>query len=219
MKKILVGLIVLMMTLCFCGCGEKSPSDVVEDALEAMKAEDVVVFNSLCEKEYSYIYVVPYGYSNSYFDFNEDTLVMLNQKFLDFDYVINNEHVTDDNATVSVTFTTYDFGTSLGVFFAVIDLALEDMKSDITEEERDQELEVIVQMFLDDLTEKNFEQTLTFSLAKGEDGWVIDDFLENEYYMNAITGGVYDVQQENITSYYNEMQDEMDDLIDDLELE
>lgn len=118
-------------------------------------------------------------------------------KMLDFDYEISNEQINDDKATVDVKFTTYRIGDAFTAFFSdYISQAFMLAFSDVSEEELDSLATTILSGKLADLTDKTYEKTVTLSLTKVEDKWVVDKIQDGDDIIDAITGGL-------VTSFSN----------------
>ena len=118
-------------------------------------------------------------------------------KMLDFDYEISNEQINDDKATVDVKFTTYRIGDAFTAFFSdYISQAFMLAFSDVSEEELDSLATTILSGKLADLTEKTYEKTVTISLTKVDDKWMVDKIQDGDDIIDAITGGL-------VTSFSN----------------
>lgn len=191
MKKTLVGMMILMMVFCLCGCGEKSPGDVVKDAFEAMKAQDAETVNLLYDGEdVDFNEMFHEDSVDSALDEENRTLLM--EKFLDFTYTIDDEQIDGEKATVTVTVTTYDFDTAFRNYMSeALTTAFSYALSDASDDEINQAMNDSLSTILNGLTEMDKVQTATLSLTKGDDGWIIDDFTDNSEFLDAITGGAY----------------------------
>lgn len=191
MRKTLTGIMILMMAFCLCGCGEKSPSDVVKDAFEAMKTQDAETVNLLYGGD-DVDFNQMFGENSVDSSLDEENQALLMEKFLDFGYTIDDEQINGDKATVTVTITTYDFDTAFQDYMReALTTAFSYAFSDASDDEINQAINASLSTILNGLTEKDKVQTATLSLTKSDDGWIIDDFTDNTEFIDAITGGAY----------------------------
>lgn len=112
-------------------------------------------------------------------------------KILDFDYELSNEQIKEDKATVDVKVTTYRIGDACTAFFSdYISQAFMLAFSDVSEEELESLATTILSGKLADLTEKNYEKTVTLALSKTDGKWMVDAIQPGDDTVDAITGGL-----------------------------
>lgn len=203
MKKLLIGLFCILFVFSLSGCGEKSPSDVVKEALDAAKEKDTKTVNSIyLGKDLDFGALV--NESSTGTELSQESQALLAEKLLDFDYTIDKEEIKGDKATVTVSITTYDFASATRTFFSdALSQAFSLAFSGASEEEMTQATEESLNNALSELTEKTKIQTATLFLTKGDEGWAVDDFTKNTKFIDAITGGAYSV--------FTEMEDNFSD--------
>jgi hypothetical protein len=191
-KKIVAMLTLLIMTFSLYACGGPSPTETVTTFLNGIKAQDNEAIHSV--------------YSDDEFNFageldldDEDTGAELSKVFTEqllplitsFEYTLSNEVIDGDHATVDVTIKTYNFGNAFSSFFTnYLTQAFAMAFSDATEEDMDKLGANLLSTELNNLTEMNTEKTATVHLSAIDDGWVIDEFEEEDPFYDALTGGM-----------------------------
>lgn len=188
MKKIIAVLVVFILSFGLVSCGEPSPTDQVDAFLQAIKTQDAESLKTL--------------YAGGDFSILEDTESddekfdklfeeKLMPKLLDFDYTLSNEKIKDDKATVDVAFTTYNMGNAITSFMTNYFTQAFTMALSGSSNEQLESLAVtLLTTEINKLDSKDYKQTVTISLSKKDDTWIIDGFEENGDFYNAITGGI-----------------------------
>ena len=174
----------------FTGCGEPSPKESVSTFLDALKSGDSETMNSVyADKDISILDVIFDSDNEGGYLASDSFEQRLTDSVLGFDYVIEDEAVNGDKATVKVTIKTYPMGEALTN-------AYNDMMSRIwelaflEESELDAKLAGILNARWDEMTEKSYESEVEISLLKADGKWVVDSLDGNDDFINAITGNL-----------------------------
>lgn len=180
----------ISMGIFFTGCGEPSPKESVSTFLDALKSGDSETMNSVyADKDISILDVIFDSDNEGGYLASDSFEQRLTDSVLGFDYVIEDEAVNGDKATVKVTIKTYPMGEALTN-------AYNDMMSRIwelaflEESELDAKLAGILNARWDEMTEKSYESEVEISLLKADGKWVVDSLDGNDDFINAITGNL-----------------------------
>ena len=180
----------ISMGIFFTGCGEPSPKESVSTFLDALKSGDSETVNSVyADKDISILDVIFDSDNEGGYLASDSFEQRLTDSVLGFDYVIEDEAVNGDKATVKVTIKTYPMGEALTN-------AYNDMMSRIwelaflEESELDAKLAGILNARWDEMTEKSYESEVEISLSKADGKWVVDSLDGNDDFINAITGNL-----------------------------
>ena len=201
MKKFLAITFVIVLSIFTASCGsEPSPSDVVNDYLKAVKAQDAETMSKIYEGDVSDVSIT----SDEGIDtdsFPEELEKKLNDMFLSYEYSVANEQINGNTATVDVTIKTYAFGSVFREAFSeafskILDMAF----SGASDDEMDKVTNDIIAEKLEGAV-FNYEETATVSLTKGNDGWIIDEFEEDGDFVNCITGGMIEFAKDMSDSF------------------
>lgn len=162
---------------------EPTPSNAVSGMLDAIKAKDTAGVAKYYAGEIS-----EDADLNAELEKNEQFAALpddqkalvksMVDKVLDFDYAVGNEKIDGDKATVDVTFTTYDFGSSVETLMGTImTMAMSAQAGGDTSEEAGEAAAIeAFQKTLDGLTTKDVSSTVTVNVSKDADGnWKVDD--------------------------------------------
>lgn len=213
MKRLLAITVSLVMVLSLTACGGPSPTDVADTFLTAIKEQNA---ESIAE-----------CYVNDEFDLFEeasnaadgevsdedkeeeadDALTKvydenLVPKMLEFEYELSNEKIDEDKATVDVAVTTYQLGSAFTSFFGeYLSQAFALAFSDTSDEQMSALAANILTSKLDGLTEKTYQKTVTLSLIKKDDKWVVDKVDGNKDVLNALSGGIVDAVSNMSTAF------------------
>ena len=192
-KKILSIAVVLTLVFSLCACGGPTPTSTVETFLDAVKAQDVETIKTVyADEDFSFIGEMDLESEDNT---QPETDKVLNEKMLpkllEFDYVVSNEQINEDKATVDVTVTTYNFGAAMTTFFSsYMTQAFALIFDDNAESKLDKIGANLLTAEMDKLTEKNCEKTATITLTATEEGWVIDEIDDEGEVLDALTGGM-----------------------------
>lgn len=199
MRKI-VSVLVTALVACLClatlsACtSEPSPSDVTKNALDAMKAQDADTLTQYYSGDTNGIQEQLNALASET-DGSEDpdaqtaALNSLMQKIYDFDYTIGEETIEGDTATVNVSVTTYDLGTTFKTAMGnYISTALGMAFAGASQEEMETALYEGLQSELDSLTEKDYTTDVNLTLTKTDNGWMLDALPDEA--ADAFTGGL-----------------------------
>lgn len=193
MKKILSGIMILVMTITLSSCGGLSPEETVDSFLKALKngGETTELY-----EDKTFIFGKE-GFIAEHKDyekeFSEDEKAIVNQfdeKLKDFDYEIKGEEIDGDKAVVEVTIKTFSFGTGFQkmmekfieeAFALALDGASEEKVTEVTEKLSAEYLETV---------EKDYEKTVKIPLEKKDHKWIITTFNEKSEFADALSGGL-----------------------------
>ncbi|MHC1721581.1 MAG: hypothetical protein AB9836_00100 [Aminipila sp.] len=202
MKKKLSLLIVLVLCFTLFSCVKQpTPTDVANSYLSALKTEDAEQMSKLYAGEVSDMSfeTASDDMSDSY---SEEFLETLVSKFKSFEYKTSNEVIDGDKATVDVTIKTYKIGDA---FKTAISSYIQEGLALAFSGASDEEMNTLMEdQFNKAINEATFdyESTVQLSLTKTEDGWIIDEFDENNpEVFNALTGGLIDAITEYAESF------------------
>lgn len=211
----IIALACMFAVACFmiAGCSAApGPKDTVESALKAITAHDYESFagyyagntDELKDK------ATDLGKSNGVStndteltaEQQERVMVVLN-KLLEFEYTVGEEHVDGDTATVDVTFTNYDIGSAAKTFMqgALTEAFSQALSGNTDKGAATESMLSNLEKAAGNLGEKNVTKEAQVKLAKGDDGtWKLVDFSSDEEYtkqlMNAVFGGVVDTMED-----------------------
>ncbi|MBN7772460.1 hypothetical protein [Clostridium aminobutyricum] len=191
MKKIFSILLVMVLCIAAVGCkSTPSPTEVANSYFKALKADDIETMSGLYAGTTD---IASLGMNTVETDvLSDDFLNLIKSKFLEFEYTVSNEKIDGDTATVDVTIKTYDFHTAFKDAIAdYFTQAFSMIFSDVSEEEMNSMMEETMTEKLNAAT-FDYESTATISLSQTKDGWIMDDYEDNEEFMNAISGGMVD---------------------------
>ena len=195
MKKLFI---IVCATLCLtlCGCSkEVTPTSVTKDFVEGMRNEIktnyLEYFGGVTETEDS---------------FSKEFEEKLANSIAGFDYSINNETIDGDNATVNVTFKTYDYGLFIKTFLGeYIQKAFTLALGGGTEEDVEKIANELAEEKFEEMTKegKKSELSMDFKLNKVDGSWVLDEEANKDSLANAITGGLYSAVESIQDQYSN----------------
>ena len=195
MKKLFI---IVCATLCLtlCGCSkEVTPTSVTKDFVEGMRNEIktnyLEYFGDVTETEDS---------------FSKEFEEKLANSIAGFDYSINNETIDGDNATVNVTFKTYDYGLFIKTFLGeYIQKAFTLALGGGTEEDVEKIANELAEEKFEEMTKegKKSELSMDFKLNKVDGSWVLDEEANKDSLANAITGGLYSAVESIQDQYSN----------------
>ncbi len=202
-KHVIAILAIFSVIFFFSGCGSTpSPTETTDTFLQALKTQDVETLASVyAEAELDLLDAAAESVESEEAEDAEEaaedtglTKVYEEQmlpKMLDFDYELSNEQINGDKATVDAKITTYRIGDACTAFFSeYISQAFMLAFSDVSEEELDSLATTLLSGKLADLTEKNYEKTVTIALTKVDGKWVVDTIQPGNDAIDAITGGL-----------------------------
>ena len=183
MKKVLLGIFVILLTACSFGMNN-TPKAKVKELLDRYKNQDSSVITNLED-------VIDGEYSGEYKD--RYKTLMLNQ-YKNLEYKITDEIIDGDTAIVTVDVTVYDFGSAIDAANTYLDEHEKEFyKKNITSNEltegenseNEAKTTIDYDKFLDYklnlLEEVNDRKTysIDFTLTKENDEWILDN-LTNE---------------------------------------
>lgn len=187
-KKIIATIMSLILVIGLCSCGGPTPTETVDSFLTAVKSSDAETIKTVYSDD-SFEFLDEISGSESDDEFDKELTEKLVPKIIDFDYELSNEKIDGDKATVDVTFTTYNIGTALTSFMTeYFSQALALAFSDTSDEQMEKIAETLFKSKLDSM-EKNYTDTVTVSLTKKDNAWVIDEFADQGDFYDAFLGG------------------------------
>lgn len=166
MKKILLGLSILILSACTLG-KSITPKERVKDFLDKYKNQDSEVMNDLEE-------TVSSEYSG---EFKERYKTLMINQYKDLDYKITDEIIDGNNAIVSVDITVYDYSNALtNASDYLKDHEKEFYKDDNKTIDNDKFLDYKLGL-LEKVTDKK-TYSIDFSLTKDENDWKLDSLSD-----------------------------------------
>lgn len=195
MKRIISAICVIALVLSLCACGTPSPSEVTGRFLDAFKAQDVEGLKAVYEDSDSIEDLTDIMDET---DITDDTMPKtaayfqesVLPKVFEFDYVIKEEKIDGDKATVSVDITTYAFGDA---FTAAMTDMLSTLFALAFSNPSDDQVDVAMRDAYKehfDGAEKDCSMTMEISLSKTDDGWVVDSIEDQEEIIDPLLGGM-----------------------------
>lgn len=201
MKKVIAIILSVALVFGLCSCGSPAPSEIANDFMKAIKEKDnetlktVYAGGSLDITE-----SVKEGEGGDEFDklFGD----ALYEKLFAFEYEVSNEKIDGDKATVDVAIKTYGLGSAFTNFVSeymaqAFTMALSGSSEEAIEKKA---LEILSAKIEE--TKMDYEKTVSLSLSKKEDQWVVDEVAEDSDFYNAITGGMLEATK-NIENSFN----------------
>ena len=202
-KRIAVITLVLALLACMCSCKKiPTPTETASTFLTAVKAQDKETLATVySEDSVDLLDAASDKASSDDAENQEDAEAsegltkvyeeQMKPKILDFDYEISNEQIDGDKATVDVKITTYKLGDAFTAFIGdYMSEALVLAFSNASEEELDSMASTILSGKLADLSEKEYEKTVSMSLTMKDDKWIVDKISDNDDLVDALTGGL-----------------------------
>lgn len=189
MKKIFAIVLAVMLSIFTAACGQATPTEVVTDYLEAIKAQDMDAVDLLYAGDADDVSMD----SSEEIDtdsFSEELTNKLIDMYSAFEYSVSNETIDGDTATVDVTIKSYNIGAAMkSALSESISQIFAMAFSGASDEEID---EMSNNIFMENLEAATFdlEQTVTISLTKEDGQWVVDAFEDDSPFIDAITGGL-----------------------------
>ena len=210
---LITAFIVFSVILAACGRKPATPTEVTQQFLEAVKSKDSETIKKVYAKEDFALTsdnMVPgddtdkdpeEGTSEETAgdSLSKENKQLMEEKLLDFDYVVENEKIDGDKATVDVTITTYKFADAYSNFFTeYMKEAFSMAFSGASEKEIDEKMNAVFKDEIEKLTKKESKKKGRLSLSKKEDQWVIDEIPEDSDFMDAITGGMVKIGRAHV---------------------
>lgn len=191
-KKIIAIITLLIMAASLCACGGPSPTETVDTFLTGIKTQDNEAIQSVySDDEFEFVEELDLEDEDADSELNKVFTEKLFPMLTSFEYTLSNEVIDGDHATVDVTIKTYNFGNAFSSFFTdYLTQAFALAFSDASDEDMDKLGATLLSGELDNLTEMNTEKTATIELSAIDDGWVIDEFEEDDEFYDALTGGM-----------------------------
>ncbi len=203
MKKIIIAIMTVIMTVGLAACGNPTPSETVGTFLDAVKNSDSDAVKSVYAGE-------SFNFDKDLSDFEGDdkelakiTQETLIPKLMDFDYEIGEEKIDGDKATVEVAFTTYNFGDALTSFMTdYYTQAVALIFDDDAEKKMEKIARTLYKKSINDM-KKDYKGKAKISLTKKDDTWVVDEIQDDDAFYNVFLGGAIDAMKE-LEKTYNE---------------
>ncbi|MGI5873501.1 MAG: hypothetical protein ACOX8R_02430 [Bacillota bacterium] len=191
-KRILLPVFLTLLALVLCACGEKTPSEVVDEAAVAFQNQDTAALSELYNGKVDLESFFTQEDSSS--ELEAEAFKALADKLCDFDYEILDETIDGDTAKVEVKLTTYDFatvanGTMSQVFTTAFSMVFSDDEFDDSKTE--ELFNTVLLGKLGEQTEKTKTATIAIPLTRTESGWKIDKLSKDETFLDALSGGGY----------------------------
>jgi hypothetical protein len=197
MKKVLCLILIAALTFTMVACGigkdsneELNPTMTADAFLKALKARDAEAI-----AEYYAGDPKDFRFTEDIADPNVAELAdKLLEKILDFDYVLDNEKIDGDKATVDVHISTYDISGIIGDLTGDIFSLLMSSGSSILNGE-DSAAELIKQIVekIDEAiktAEKDSSVKVTLKLVKQNDKWLVNDMNQTDDFFRSLFGSL-----------------------------
>ena len=202
--------IIFTVLLCFCliaslcACGSPSPTDTADKFLSAVKSGDQKTIKKVYSGE-TFDALASFDSDDSTDDiFDKAMSEKISQKLLDFDYVLKNEKIKGDKATVDVEITTYELGSVMKEFMSeYITEAFGLIFSNVSDEEMEAMANKIFMEKLDAATEKTYKDSTVINLKKVDGEWKVSEINDDSNLMNVMCGGIVDAI-EDINKMFDE---------------
>lgn len=193
MKKVCTTALLLTLCLTLVGCSSPSPTSIAEDFLTATKAQDVESIKAVYLGDAEDLNPIQDDEEEPTEDEDENNPLTqaVEEKMWAFDYVVSNEKIDGNTATVDVEITTYDLGTAttagLGDYVSQgIGMAF----AGATDEQMENLLYTSLANQYNEVTEKNYNKTVQLKLEQTDDGWKVSEFDDDEPIVDAMNGGM-----------------------------
>ena len=194
MKKIITIILCFAMALGLCACGAQSPTDATNDFMKAIKEKDADALKAIYSDGDIDLMKEAKQSDSSGVDAKLDEIYNkeLEEKLFDFDYEVSNEKIDGDHATVDVKIKTYGFGTTFTKFMEEYFIQIFNMAMDgKSDDEIDKEATEMLSAKMKDM-KKDYEKTITLSLSKKDDKWMVGSVDNNINFYDALAGGLLD---------------------------
>lgn len=197
MKRAVSLLTAALLVFSLGACGKApAPTEVLDQTLQAIKAQDQEKLAAYYDGDISDIKVTPEDGEDT---FSKELTKDLEEKFLAFTYKLENEKIDGDKATVDATVTTYPFGEIFTkVFSEFLAEALSLAFSSSGEPD-----DAAMNAKMEEITSKNLKEakadyvkTVTVHLTKTDKGWIVDE-EGNDDLFDALTGGLASIGAED----------------------
>lgn len=202
LKKLATVLVMMLSTTLLYGCGENTPTDVVNEYFQKVKSGDTDIKKlvTMVEEESAEVNEESLEEDN----FSEETQKKLLEKIKEIDYKVNSETIDGDNAKVNVTVKGMDFNIVLGkvmqeAFGFIFTQAFSGVE--MSEEESNTYFNELLNKYLDEITYS--ERTLDVDLTKVDKGWKIKETDAISKLLLGIDEATFSNENEG-TAEYNE---------------
>ena len=172
------------------GSDDLSPTLTADAFLKALKARDMEALEQVYEGD-----VKDFSLEE---EIEDPMLLALAdkafEKMLDFDYILDNEQIDGNNATVDVMFKTYDFEGILedltkDVISNILNLGVFSTDPEAIQQEL---FKVLTEEFADALktAKKDKDVSITLKLVRKGGKWMVKDINRSDDFMYALSGGL-----------------------------
>lgn len=196
MKKILIFILIIAMSISLTACSANSPDKTVKGMLDSIKSWDTEAMKKYISADDFY------AQADMESDSAASAAAMMKLLVANMSYKITGTKVTGNTATVNVDITNIDmkpvfedmFSQLFSLAFSGVDLSDQAV------------VEAKILEILKTSIEKNKATTVTNSvslnLTKGNDGWVIDE--PSEAFLDAVLGGFISAAQDTSSMFDSE---------------
>lgn len=211
-RKVFISILCIVCFVAAACSSTKKPSAVTEEFISAIKSKDSEKMKSLSlqddvKDEVSDTIEEILGDIGTE-DSEDESARLFMEKLFDFDYTVGQETIDGDNATVEVSFKTYDFYAMLGNYIEkAFSKALELAFSGASEEEISALGTQLIEEELEALIGKDREATSTLNLVKTNGEWKVTQLDENSEFLDAMFGGLF-----SIVNSLDEMEEKLSDI-------
>ena len=201
MRKFFAILLMITLVFTFTSCGGTSktqtdqltPTETADKFLAGLKAKDLEAVEEYYEGDIGDLTMLEEEDEPAL----ADVINAMVDKIFDFDYVLGNEKIDGDSATVEVELTTYDFG---GIIQEIMGGLMEDAfalkLTGMSQEEMEAEInELIGGKFKEALDNAAKDHTIKvpMELTRKDGKWVVKDLASSKDFLNALSGGLMEL--------------------------
>ena len=201
MRKFFAILLMITLVFTFTSCGGTSktqtdqltPIETADKFLAGLKAKDLEAVEEYYEGDIGDLTMLEEEDEPAL----ADVINAMVDKIFDFDYVLGNEKIDGDSATVEVELTTYDFG---GIIQEIMGGLMEDAfalkLTGMSQEEMEAEInELIGGKFKEALDNAAKDHTIKvpMELTRKDGKWVVKDLASSKDFLNALSGGLMEL--------------------------
>ncbi len=203
MRKFFAILLMITMVFTFTSCGGASntpadqltPTETAEKFLAGLKAKDLEAVEEYYEGDIGDLNMLEEDDDPAM----ADVINAMVDKIFDFEYVLGNEKIDGDSATVEAEITSYDFG---GIIQEIMGGLMEDAialgLTGMSQEEMEAEInELIGSKFKEALDNAPKDHTIKvdMELVKKDGKWLVKDLASSQDFLNAISGGLMELAE------------------------
>ncbi len=208
MKRKMTVALALVALMCLCACGsdpEVTPTDTVNQFLQAIQKDDISLTEDLYEDGTFDLSAAAWPQQQDDEDTSSEAFVKMMQddfypKLINFDYEVTGEEISGSKATVTLDVSAYALGDAMFQGY-------KDYFQDAPEEDGEvvfdeDALAKDIQTNFRKETKKSVKTTIEITMSVKNDKWVIDTLSDDA--VDALTGGMVTCKN-NVDKYLDEI--------------